>query len=101
MKRLFLVSIITIAASLPFASIAQTANGPLTRAEARTQTSRAAQDHRMNSKVHYPDSQQVSHPDESIGIDGYGPQSSGSSESRTVSGHAVSPSAKAGLFAHH
>ncbi|HEX7934905.1 MAG TPA: DUF4148 domain-containing protein [Paraburkholderia sp.] len=101
MKRLFLTSIIAIAAIVPAASFAQTANGPLTRADVRAQSAQAAQDHRMSSKVHYPDWQQSARPGESVDTGGYGMQSGGSSESRVMPGHTMSSSAKAELFAHH
>ena len=101
MKRLLLTSALAIATVLPAAAFAQTANGPLTRADVRAQSAQAAQDHRMSSKVHYPGSQQAARPDHSVDSGGYGTQPGGSSASRALPGHAILPSARAALFAHH
>jgi hypothetical protein len=102
MKYLLSISLVVIAAAAPVASLAQQpANGPLTRADVRAQSAQAAQDHRMQSKVHYPAMEQSSTLTGSADS-GYGNQPGGSSESRTVpSRNADSSSAAGGLFAHH
>ncbi|MEZ2311525.1 DUF4148 domain-containing protein [Paraburkholderia sp. RCC_158] len=102
MKSLFSISLIAIATTLPVASFAQPASGPLTRADVRAQSAEAAQDHRMQSKVHYPAGQQAANQNPSAQTGGYGPQTGGSSESRVLSSeNAVSSSAVGGIFAHH
>lgn len=102
MKRLRIISILAITATLPAASFAQTANGSLTRAEVRAQTAQAEQNNILHqSKVGYPDSQQNASPHQSADATGYGTQSSGSSESRMSSGHVLSSGTSFGLFSHH
>jgi hypothetical protein len=102
MKNLLSISLVVIAAAVPIASFAQqSATGPLTRADVRAQSAQAAQDHRMQSKVHYPATQQSANLTRPADT-GYGNQPGGSSESRTVpSQNAASSSATSGLFAHH
>ncbi|MFM0220301.1 MULTISPECIES: DUF4148 domain-containing protein [Paraburkholderia] len=101
-SRLFSISLIAIATALPVASFAQPANGPLTRADVRAQSAEAAQDHRMQSKVHYPDVQQAANQNQSADTGGYGQQTGGSSESRMrPSRKAVRSSAVDGVFIHH
>jgi type II secretory pathway pseudopilin PulG len=103
MKNLLSISLVVVAAALPIASFAQQrpATGPLTRADVRAQSAQAAQDHRMQSKVHYPATQQSANLTRPADT-GYGNQPGGSSESRTVpSQNAASSSATSGLFAHH
>ncbi len=102
MRYLLSISLVVIAAAAPIATFAQQpANGPLTRAEVRAQSAQAAQDHRMQSKVHYPATEQSTNPAGSADTGGYGKQPGGSSESRAPSRDAVSSSAANGLFAHH
>ncbi|WP_288831116.1 DUF4148 domain-containing protein [uncultured Paraburkholderia sp.] len=102
MKNLLSISLVVIASAVPVASFAQQpATGPLTRADVRAQSAQAAQDHRMQSKVHYPATEQSANLTASTDT-GYGKQPGGSSESRTVpSRNADSSSAASGLFAHH
>ncbi|MFM0755529.1 DUF4148 domain-containing protein [Paraburkholderia strydomiana] len=102
MKNLLSISLVVVAAALPIASFAQApATGPLTRADVRAQSAQAAQYHRMQSKVHYPATEQsedLTRPADT----GYGNQPGGSSESRTApSRNAASSSVTSGLFAHH
>jgi type II secretory pathway pseudopilin PulG len=103
MKNLLSISLIAIAITVPVASLAQQpANGPLTGADVRAQSAQAAQDHRMQSKVHYPATEQSASANQSADTGGYGPQNGGSSESRMLSSrNAVSSSAAGGVFAHH
>jgi len=101
MKRLLSISILAIAATLPVATIAQTTNGPLTRAEVRAQTAEAEQKHTLHqSKIGYPDSQQNSSPYRTANATGYGAQTVGSSESR-MPGHVLSYGTDTELFTHH
>ncbi|AXF18986.1 DUF4148 domain-containing protein [Paraburkholderia caledonica] len=102
MKNLLSISLVVIAAAVPIASFAQqSATGPLTRADVRAQSAQAAQDHRIQSKVHYPVTEQSANLTGSADT-GYGKQPGGSSESRTMpSRNADSSSAAGGLFAHH
>lgn len=102
MKYLLSISLVVIAAAAPVASLAQQpANGPLTRADVRAQSAQAAQDHRMQSKVHYPATEQSSTRTGSADS-GYGNQPGGSSESRAMPlRHALPPSEANGVFAHH
>ncbi|MDR7008454.1 DUF4148 domain-containing protein [Paraburkholderia strydomiana] len=102
MKNLLSISLVVIAAAMPVASFAQQPeNGPLTRADVRAQRAQAAQDHRTQSKVHYPATEQSANLTGAADT-GYGKQPGGSSESRTVpSLNAVSSGAASGLFAHH
>lgn len=102
MKSLLSTSLIAIAMALPVASFAQSASGPLTRAEVRAQSAQAAQDHREQSKVHYPAAKQAPNQNESADTGGYGPQTGGSSESRIQSPrNNASSNAFGGVFAHH
>ena len=102
MKSLFSISLIAIATALPATSFAQPASGPLTRADVRAQSAEAAQDHRMQSKVHYPAATQAASQSQSADTGGYGQQTGGSSESRMPSSRtAASSSAVGGVFAHH
>lgn len=101
MQRVLCISILAIAATLPVATIAQTTNGPLTRAEVRAQTAEAGQNHTLHpSRIGYPDSQQNSSPHRTASATGYGTQTGGSSESR-MPGHVLSYGTDTGLFTHH
>lgn len=102
MKHLLAFNILAIAAALPVASIAQTTNAPLTRAEVRAQTAQAEQNHTLHqSKAGYPDPEQNPSPQRPANASGYGTQTAGSTESRMPYGHVLSSGSDAGLFAHH
>lgn len=102
MKSLFSISLIAIATNLPVASFAQPANGPLNRANLRAQSAEAAQDHSVQSNVHYPAATQAASPSQSVDTSGYGPQGGGLSRSRVLSSrNAVLSSARGKIFAHH
>lgn len=100
MKRLLSISILAIAASLPVVSIAQTTNGPLTRADVRAQTAESERNPTLHqSSIGYPGAQQNSSPQGTASATGYGTQTGGSFESRTPPDHV--PSTGERLFAHH
>ncbi len=96
MKRLFSISLIALAFVAPVASFAQTANGPVTRAQVHAEVVAAERNGTLHqSKVHYPSSPQTATPDATA----YGAPLAGSSQS-SQPGSALSPAGRDGLYLH-